>query len=74
MDELLTGVHASIRTAASHGFNGNPQYHRQSSIDFFLHRMRIGLYLPAVKTGSLVSELQKVSPILHKTPQRYPLN
>jgi hypothetical protein len=61
MRKKFPGMHARIRTPAASGLNRFTQNSGQRFVQSFLYRYRIGLHLPAMKAGTIVSQLNKVA-------------
>lgn len=58
-----TCVYAGICTSCTYNAYRLTQYCGQGFLQFFLHRIAIGLYLPAMIVGSVVCKLYKYLPI-----------
>ena len=56
-----TCVYAGICTSCTYNAYRLTQYCGQGFLQFFLHRIAIGLYLPAMIVGSVVCKLYKIS-------------
>ena len=50
-----TGMNTGIGTSGTSNLDVGTQQQRQGSLQLLLHRDAVGLYLPAVKTGSVVA-------------------
>ena len=61
MRYIIAGMHAGIRAAAPRDANGLPQDRAAGLLERFLNGKRVGLYLPAVEPGAVVSEGEEVT-------------
>ena len=61
MEYLLFGMYPGIGAAAGHALNRLAQYYLQGTVYFGLHRMSIGLQLPAMIGAAAVAYVKKTT-------------